>query len=92
MLKLRLLMAESFHEQWSITKIEGGWIYGEQGIDENRRYHDCLKPFKNLNEDQQYVEIMTADEILKTIVALGYSIKLLDPKRPLPRRVNLPNK
>ena len=36
-LQLRKMMAEWFHEQWSISKIEGGWIYGEQGIDEHRR-------------------------------------------------------
>ncbi|XP_075257500.1 ryanodine receptor 2-like isoform X3 [Convolutriloba macropyga] len=91
-LRLRVLMAEWFHEQWSISKIEAGWIYGEQGIDEHRRYHDCLKPFAKLNEDQQYVEIMTADEIIRTVLALGYTIKPMDNRKShQPKRINLPN-
>ncbi len=66
-------LARNTHEVWSQTRIDQGWSFG-QHRDDDRREHPCLIHYEELSESEKDVDRNTAVQVLKTIIALGYSI------------------
>lgn len=67
-------LARNTHEVWSQTRIAQGWSFGEHRNDE-RKEHPCLINYEELPESEKDVDRNTAVQVLKTILALGYSIR-----------------
>ena len=74
LVKLTEEIAENVHDIWAQGRINDGWTYGEKRDDE-KKYHPCLIPYKELPDSEKEYDKNTAMETLKLIVALGYKIK-----------------
>ncbi len=74
LLELEELIAKNVHENWSLGRIEAGWVYGDERNDELRTT-PCLVPYEELSEEEKNFDRRTAMETLKTIIALGYKIE-----------------
>ena len=70
-------LAENTHDVWAATRIAQGWSYGPNRDDAAKK-HPCLVPYADLPESEKEYDRKTADETLKAILQLGYSIQ--DPK------------
>lgn len=68
------LLAKNTHEVWSKGRIEEGWKYGPTRNDEKKE-HPCLIPYEELPENEKDYDRNTAMETIKTLLALGYTIK-----------------
>ncbi len=66
-------MAENVHEVWAQSRMEQGWIYGEQRNDELKT-HPCLIPYADLPEVEKEYDRDTALGTLKLIRKLGFKI------------------
>ena len=73
LLELTEQIAENVHENWSLGRINEGWVYGEHRDDE-KKTHPCLVPYDQLPDSEKEYDRNTALETLKLIVALGYKI------------------
>ena len=67
-------LARNTHDVWGETRLAQGWRYGEKRDDEKRE-HPCLVDYEHLSESERLVDRNTAEQVLKSIVALGYSIR-----------------
>lgn len=74
LLELEELIAKNVHENWSLGRIEDGWVYGDERNDELRTT-PCLVPYEELSEEEKDFDRRTAMETLKTIISLGYKIE-----------------
>ncbi|MFQ5793680.1 MAG: RyR domain-containing protein [Candidatus Bipolaricaulia bacterium] len=72
--KLTELLAENNHDLWAQQRIAAGWTYGPQQDDANKKHPDLL-PYAQLSESEKEYDRITAMEVLKTIIALGYRIE-----------------
>jgi hypothetical protein len=66
-------LARQAHEAWARTRLADGWRFGPQRDDE-RKEHPCLIAYDDLPESEKHVDRRTAEQILKSIVALGYRV------------------
>lgn len=66
-------MAKNVHEVWAQSRIEQGWIYGEQRSDALKQ-HPCLVPYDQLPEVEKAYDRDTALGTLKLISKLGFKI------------------
>jgi len=66
-------MSKNVHEVWSETRINQGWVYGEQRDDE-RKTHPCLIPYEELPEEEKEYDRNTSIGTLKLIMKLGFKI------------------
>ena len=66
-------MAKNVHEVWAQSRIEQGWIYGEERNDA-LKHHPCLVPYEELPEVEKAYDRDTALETLKLICKLGFKI------------------
>ena len=73
-LELCEALARNVHENWAAARLREGWRYGPQRDDANL-LHPCLVPYDELPDAEKEYDRLTAMETLKTIVALGYSLK-----------------
>ena len=68
-------MAKNVHEVWAQSRIEQGWIYGEERNDA-LKHHPCLVPYEELPEIEKAYDRDTALETLKLICKLGFKISM----------------
>ncbi|MBR5334570.1 MAG: Ryanodine receptor Ryr [Alistipes sp.] len=66
-------MAKNVHEVWAQSRMEQGWIYGEERNDA-LKHHPCLIPYEELPEVEKAYDRDTALETLKLISKLGFKI------------------
>ena len=66
-------MSKNVHEVWSETRIQQGWMYGEQRNDELKT-HPCLVPYEELPESEKEYDRNTSIGTLKLIMKLGFKI------------------
>ena len=66
-------MAKNVHEVWAQSRIEQGWVYGEQRSDELKQ-HPCLVAYEELPEVEKAYDRDTALGTLKLITKLGFRI------------------
>ncbi|XP_076818158.1 ryanodine receptor 2-like isoform X3 [Clavelina lepadiformis] len=70
-------LAESIHELWAMTRIQGGWSYGT-ARDDAKKQNPCLVEFARLPEQERSFNLTMSYETLRTIIALGYHIGIAD--------------
>ena len=66
-------MAKNVHEVWAQSRIDQGWVYGEERSD-SLKTHPCLVPYEELPEIEKAYDRDTALETLKLICKLGFKI------------------
>jgi ryanodine receptor 2 len=57
-------LAENIHEMWAVTKIENGWVFGEERDDE-LMVHPCLTQFQNLPVAEKRYNMQLAIQTLR---------------------------
>ena len=67
-------LARNVHENWSAARLREGWRYGPRRDDEHL-LHPCLVPYDELPDAEKEYDRITAMETLKTIIALGYTLR-----------------
>lgn len=67
-------MAKNVHEVWAQSRMEQGWVYGEERSDVLRQ-HPCLIPYEELPEVEKDYDRNTALSTLKLIRKLGFKIE-----------------
>ncbi|MEZ5534296.1 MAG: RyR domain-containing protein [Thiolinea sp.] len=67
-------LAENTHEVWAEQRLRDGWDYGERR-DDGERLHPCLVPYDELPEEEKAYDRNTAREVLKAILAAGFTIE-----------------
>lgn len=66
-------MAKNVHEVWAQSRMDQGWIYGEDRSDALKQ-HPCLIPYEELPEVEKDYDRDTAIGTIKLIVKLGFKI------------------
>lgn len=66
-------LAKQAHEAWAQMRLAEGWRFGPRR-DEQRKEHPCLVPYEDLPESEKDVDRATAEQILKSMIALGYRV------------------
>lgn len=66
-------MSKNVHEVWAETRIQQGWVYGEQRNDELKT-HPCLVPYEDLPDEEKEYDRNTAIGTLKLIMKLEFKI------------------
>ena len=67
-------LAENNHDIWAQQRIRDGWTHGPQRDDAKKRHPD-LVPYAELPEAEKEYDRITAIQVLKAIVALGYQLE-----------------
>lgn len=67
------MIAKNTHENWAKSKIEEGWVLGEE-IDDKLLTHPCLIEYEKLSEKDKEYDRVTAMETIKFIIKKGYKI------------------
>ena len=67
-------IAENVHENWAKSRIDEGWVLGEERDDE-KKTTPCLVPYDMLPEIEKEYDRNTAMKTLKLIIKLGYKIE-----------------
>ncbi|XP_056888735.1 ryanodine receptor 2 isoform X2 [Takifugu flavidus] len=75
--RIREKLAENIHELWVMNKIELGWTYGTER-DDGKRQHPCLVEFSKLPDQEHNYNLQMSQETLKTLLALGCHVGLVD--------------
>ncbi len=66
-------LARNTHDVWAQQRLADGWSYGAARHDA-RREHPGLVPYEDLSEEEKDYDRNTAREVLKVILASGFSI------------------
>lgn len=66
-------MAKNVHEVWAQSRMDQGWMYGEERND-SLKQHPCLIPYEELPEVEKLYDRNTALQTLKLICKLGFKI------------------
>ena len=66
-------MAKNVHEVWAQSRIDQGWVYGQERSDAHKT-HPCLVPYEDLPEIEKAYDRDTALGTLKLICKLGFKI------------------
>ena len=67
-------IAKNVHENWAKSRIDEGWVLGEERDDE-KKTTPCLVPYDMLPEIEKEYDRNTAMKTLKLIIKLGYKIE-----------------
>ncbi|TMW57912.1 hypothetical protein Poli38472_013386 [Pythium oligandrum] len=67
------LLAENSHEIWAKGRMDEGWTYGPQRDDQAKK-HPGLVPYIFLTDDEKEYDLNIAMEMLKTLLALNFTI------------------
>lgn len=73
LLELTEEIAENVHEVWALSRVNEGWVYGEERSD-TKKTTPCLVPYDELPEIEKAYDRNTALQTLKLIAKLGYTI------------------
>ena len=71
------LLARNTHEVWSQTRLNQGWDFGSER-DDAKKEHPCITSYDELPESERDIDRNTAIQVLKTIMALGYTINKIE--------------
>ena len=66
-------IAKNTHENWAKSKIEDGWVYGQE-LDDAKKTHPCLIEYEKLSEEDKDYDRTTAMEAIKLLIKNGYKI------------------
>ena len=66
------MLAKNTHENYVKMRIEAGWSYGPRSDVE--KTNPTLIPYEDLSEEEKDCDRVVSNEVLKTILALGYQI------------------
>lgn len=66
-------MAKNVHEVWAQSRMDQGWVFGEERSD-SLKQHPCLIPYEELPEVEKQYDRDTALGTLKLISKLGFKI------------------
>lgn len=66
-------MAKNVHEVWAQSRIDQGWVYGQERSDALKT-HPCLVPYEDLPDIEKAYDRDTALGTLKLICKLGFKI------------------
>ena len=72
-MNLREEIAKQVHEVWALSRINEGWVYGEER-DSIKKTTPCLVPYDELPEIEKDYDRNTAEATLKLLIKLGYKI------------------
>ena len=67
-------IARNTHEVWAQQRTSDGWRYGPHRNDE-RKEHPGLVAYEELSEGEKDYDRVVAEQVIKTILALGFFIK-----------------
>jgi hypothetical protein len=67
-------LAQNTHEVWSRQRIKDGWSYGNERNDAAKKHPDLVS-YDKLSESEKDYDRVVVEEVVKVILALGYSIK-----------------
>jgi ryanodine receptor 2 len=73
--------SEHYHDAWASRKLENGWTFGEQWSD-GQKSHPRLKPYGMLTEYEKERYKDPVREIMKALLALGWSVEHSDSDMP----------
>jgi len=68
------ILARNTHENWAAKRISQGWRYGSE-INEKSKTHSSLLNYDELTESEKELDRVTAKELLKALILLGYQIE-----------------
>jgi len=71
-LELTEKLASNTHDVWAKQRLEDGWVYGPRR-DDNKKEHPSLVPYDELPESEKKYDRTTALEVIKVIIALGFT-------------------
>uniref|UniRef100_A0A3Q3DJS7 Ryanodine receptor 2b (cardiac) n=1 Tax=Hippocampus comes TaxID=109280 RepID=A0A3Q3DJS7_HIPCM len=74
---IRDKIAENIHELWVMERVGLGWSQGNER-DEGKLLDPCLVEFSKLPDQERNQNVQTAQDILRTLLALGFRIDLKD--------------
>lgn len=66
-------LAKNTHDVWARGRLDESWCYGKRRDDKTKR-HPCLVPYSQLDDSEKAYDRHTAEEALKAILKLGFSI------------------
>lgn len=66
-------IAKQVHDSWVRTRIEQGWIYGEERND-SLKTHPCLIAYEQLSESEKDVDRATVRQVLTSLFDSGYLV------------------
>jgi hypothetical protein len=67
-------LAQNTHEVWSRQRLKDGWSYGNERNDAAKKHPDLVS-YDKLSESEKDYDRVVVEEVVKVILALGYSIK-----------------
>jgi hypothetical protein len=71
------ICAERMHDSWMETNERQGWCYGEAS-DHTQKTHPAMIPYEDLPADLRRADQVSAEQILRSILACGYTINQND--------------
>ena len=80
-------LARNTHDVWAQKRIIQGWKYGKERNDKTKT-HPCLVEYDNLSDNEKEYDIVISQEVLKTIMKLGYRIVNTSSENEEVRREN----
>ncbi|MBU8687455.1 Ryanodine receptor Ryr [Priestia megaterium] len=72
--ELTEILAKNTHELWAEQRIKDGWVYGPERND-TKKEHPGLVEYEELSESEKEYDRITAMNTIKTIIALGFTLK-----------------
>lgn len=69
-------LSKNTHEIWSYGKLAAGWKYGDT-VNSEKKEHPSLVPYEMLSESEKDYDRRTTIGTIKTLIAMGYTIKKL---------------
>ena len=67
-------LAQNTHEVWSRQRLKDGWSYGKERNDTAKKHPDLVS-YDKLSEAEKNYDRVVVQEVVKVILALGYSIQ-----------------
>jgi len=67
-------LAENTHENWAAQRMQDGWVWGP-ARDDVTKTHPGLVPYSELPESEKEYDRRTAEETLRLITKLGFTIE-----------------
>lgn len=66
-------IAMNTHEVWAQQRLDDGWRYGPHRDDQSKE-HPGLVPYEELSESEKDYDRVVAQQVIKTILAMGFRI------------------
>ena len=66
------------HERWTKEKLDNGVRYGKIR-DNDLKLHPCLKPWRDLSEDEREIDRILVKRIPQILASVGYGVVRANP-------------